>query len=573
MFIGSIQSKIAWTFIVMTLIVGSMSLSFSASESQVDVGLIFGANNEFPIGISSEQGFLFGTDQASGFETMIDLSSYKALTLYKDGFFSPELITTNASYYSNGKVKMGYHLQLGEAAGDYLEASALLTQIKMRYPEAYLVLDQGWRVFYGAYLNENEALIALGQVSANLGAINVAVTTPEMGRVIVMHQDQILFAYNSKERDYAFKSAIFELNGIKYRNMCIVKRVTGSDFTVINRVTMSEYLYGVVPKEMSGEWPIEALKAQAIAAKNYVLSAPRKFNFGFDVCSTINSQVYGGYSAEKPRSNQAVDETKGLILTHAGKVVPLYYHSSSGGVTDASENVWSSALPYVKSTLDAYSLGAPNADWSLSISKSDIEVKLIVAGYNVGSLKSIHILERAPSGRVTQMAFIGSNGTARIEKDKVRSILGSTLLKSTLFSFEPTTVQMQAPVQTGTLIKQDVEPVFVRSNEGIFSKLIGSNQVSVEGMSGAVTKVIDINALRNAKDIYSSVNTLNGYNIYAFKSTEAFDISGSSVVFYGHGYGHGLGMSQWGAKKMADDGMTYQDILKHYYANTQLSTY
>ena len=552
---------------------GSMSLTFSASESQVDVGLIFGANNEFPVGISSEQGFLFGIDQASGFETLMDLSSYNTLTFYKDGFFSPELITTNASYYTNENVKRGYHLQLGEAVDDYAVASALLTQIKMTYPEAYLVLDQGWRIFYGAYLNENEALVALGQVSAKINPINVAVAKPEMGRIIVMHKAQILFAYNSKDQEYAFKSSIFELNGIKYRNMCIVKRVIGSDFTVINRVTMSEYLYGVVPKEMSGEWPIEALKAQAIAAKNYVLSAPRKFNYGFDVCSTINSQVYGGYSAEKPRSNQAVDETKGLVLTHAGKVVPLYYHSSSGGVTDASENVWSSALPYIKSTLDPYSLGAPNADWSLSLSKGDIEVKLIVAGYNVGALKSVQILERAPSGRVTQMAFIGSNGTARIEKDKVRSILGSTLLKSMLFSFEPTTVQVQASVQTGTIKKQDVEPVFVRSNEGIFSKLIGSNQVSIEGKSGVVTKVIDINALRNAKDIYSSVNTQNGYDIYAFKSTEAFDISGSNVVFYGHGYGHGLGMSQWGAKKMADEGLMFQDILKHYYANTQLSTY
>lgn len=573
MVIESIQSKVAWVFIIIILLMSSMSITFSASESQVDIGLIFGANIETPIDISSDQGFLFGSDQASGFETLIDLSSYKALTLYKDGFYNAELVTVNAPYYSSGKVKMGYHLQLGEVMTDYLEASTLLAQIKSSHPEAYLMLDQGWRVFYGAYLDESEAKNALGQVAGTLNQMNVTVAPPVKGSVIVMHQDQILFAYNSIERDYAFKTSVFELNGIKYRNMCIVKRSIGSDLTAINRVTMSEYLYGVVPKEMNGEWPIEALKAQAIAAKNYVLSAPRKFEYGFDVCSTIKSQVYGGYSAEKPRSNQAVDETKGLVLTHDGNIVPLYYHSSSGGVTDASENVWSSALPYIKSTLDPYSLGAPNADWTLSLSRLDIEVKLIVAGYNVGALRSIQILERAPSGRVTQMAFIGSNGTARLEKDKVRAILGSTVLKSMLFSFEPTTVQMQTPVQTTALSNQNIEPVFVRSNEGIFSKLIGSNRVSIEGKSGVVTKVIDINALRNAKDIYQSNHTQKGYDIYAFKSTEAFDINGSNVVFYGHGYGHGLGMSQWGAKKMADEGMTFVEILKHYYADTQLSSY
>lgn len=430
-------------------------------------------------------------------------------------------------------------------------------------------------MFYGAYLTENEALSAVMQVSAGLSGVNVRVASPVMGSVIVMNQDQILFSYNSTERDYAFKTDVFELNGVKYRNMCIVKRINGSDFTVINRVTMSEYLYGVVPKEMNGDWPIEALKAQAIAAKNYVLTNPSKYTYGFDVCNTISSQVYGGYSAEKPRSNQAVDEMKGMVLTHAGKVIPLYYHSSSGGVTDASENVWSSALPYLKTTLDVYSLDAPNADWSLTMSKADIEVKLIIAGFNIGALNRIQIIERAPSGRVTQMAFVGSNGTARLDKDKVRSILGSTLLKSMLFSFEPTTLQVnvQAPTQSTALVNQNIEPVFVRSNEGIFSKLIGSNQVSIEGKSGVVTKTVDINALRNAKDIYQSSNPQTVFNIYGFKNTETIDISGSSVVFYGHGYGHGLGMSQWGAKKMADQGMTYEQILKFYYADTQLSFY
>lgn len=576
--IGSIQSKIGWVFVIMAFIISGLTVTFSASETQVDVGLVFGANNQYPIGLSSDQGFLFGTDASGGFNKMIDLSNYQTLTFYKDGFFEPELITKAMPYYDNGNVKKGYHLQLGDAMANYLEASAQLALIKGVYPEAYLTLDQGWRIFYGAYLDESEAQIALAQVAGSMSQINVVVAPPEKGRVIVMHQDQIIFAYNSLEQTYVFKATVFELNAIKYRNSCIIKRVPGSDFTVINRVNMSEYLYGVVPKEMGGEWPIEALKAQAIAARNYVLSTPSKYSvYGFDVCSTINSQVYGGYSAEKPLSNQAVDATKRMVLTYEGEIVPLYYHASSGGVTDAAENVWSSALPYVKSTLDPYSLNAPNADWTLTLSKADIEVKLIVAGYNVGALKSVRILERAPSGRVMRVEFVGSNGSARLEKDKIRSILGSTLLKSMLFSFEPTTVQMQTsmstPTQSTALTNQNIEPVFVRSNEGIFSKLIGSNQVSIEGMSGVVIKAIDINALRTAKDIYSSTNVQNGYNIYAFKSTEAFDITGSNVVFYGHGYGHGLGMSQWGAKKMAENGMTYQEILKHYFVNTQLSSY
>ena len=410
------------------------------------------------------------------------------------------------------------------------------------------------------------------------------VTDPNPSSVIVSVNDKVLFSFDSTEKEFIFSTQIFEVGAIKYRGSFLVKRLPGSDFTFINRVTLSEYLYGVLPKEMSGDWPIEALKAQAIAAKNYVIMSGTKYAaFGFNVDNTTNSQVYGGYSAEKPNSNRAVDETNGYVLTSVGEIVPLYYHSHSGGITDNSEYVWNAALPYIKSTLDPYSIGYPNTDWSATINRSDIEQRLIIGGYSIGSLKTINIIERAPSGRVTKLEFVGSISKATLVKDKIRYVLGSAGLKSSLFSFDAGTAvtnierakagtsasnSANTATTTPASSNQSIAPLVMTTNAGIYGNYIDSNTLSIVEGGQTKTKVMDKSALRSATDIYTSAPQTSVP--YMYNSTESFDMSSGSVIFYGHGYGHGLGMSQFGAKKMAEMGMTFEEILSFYYKDTQL---
>jgi stage II sporulation protein D len=569
--------------------VPSYGVSSPKSDGMVDVGLIYGKNNQFPIGVGSDQGFVFGSVENGVYSTILDLSAYKSMMLYKDGFYEPSgrTLMTTGDYYLNGQVKGGYHIQIGSTFETYDQVLLEFTAIQALAPDAYLAYDNGWRVYTGQYLSQEEAYANLNIMSGTLSNYARIVTDPNPSSVIVSVNDKVLFSFDSTEKEFIFSTQIFEVGAIKYRGSFLVKRLPGSDFTFINRITLSEYLYGVLPKEMSGDWPIEALKAQAIAARNYVIMSGTKYAaYGFNVDNTTNSQVYGGYSAEKPNSNRAVDETNGYVLTSSGEIVSLFYHSHSGGITDNSEYVWNAALPYIKSTLDPYSIGYPNTDWSATINRSDIEQRLIIGGYSIGSLKTINIVERAPSGRVTKLEFVGSISKATLVKEKIRTVLGSAGIKSSLFSFDagtavtnverviaglsgdtttrPTNTTSNTPVSTN----QSFAPLVMTSNAGVYGNYIDSNTLSIVEGGQTRTKIVDKSALRAATDIYA--NAPQSSVPYLYNSTESFDMSSGSVIFYGHGYGHGLGMSQFGAKKMAEMGKSFEEILSFYYKDTQL---
>ena len=586
---GILTGCIVALLVVLTAFVpASYSVSSPKTDGMVDVGIIYGKNNQFPIGVVSDQGFVFGSVENGVYSTLLDLSAYKSLLLYKDGYFEPSgrTLMTTGDYYLNGQVKGGYHIQIGSTFETYDQVLLEFKAIQALAPDAYLAYDNGWRVYTGLYLSQEEAYVNLNMMSGELSNYARIVTDPNPSSVIVSVNDKVLFSFDSTEKEFIFSTQIFEVGAIKYRGSFLVKRLPGSDFTFINRVTLSEYLYGVLPKEMSGGWPIEALKAQAIAARNYVIMSGTKYAaFGFNVDNTTNSQVYGGYSAEKPNSNRAVDETNGYVLTSVGEIVPLYYHSHSGGITDNSEYVWNSALPYIKSTLDPYSIGYPNTDWSATINRSDIEQRLIIGGYSIGSLKTINIIERAPSGRVTKLEFVGSISKATLVKDKIRYVLGSAGLKSSLFSFDVgtavTNIERAKAGIAGTSVSdsanaaappvssnQSIAPLVMTTNAGIYGNYIDSSTLSIVEGGQTKTKVMDKSALRSATDIYTSAPQTSVP--YMYNSTESFDMSSGSVIFYGHGYGHGLGMSQFGAKKMAEMGMTFQEILSFYYKDTQL---
>ena len=118
--------------------------------------------------------------------------------------------------------------------------------------------------------------------------------------------------------------------------------------TLINNVALEDYLKGVVPSEMPSRWNQEALKAQAIAARSYAVAttaAGKHASKGFDLVDTTSDQAYGGASAEKASTSKAVDDTKGIVLVQNKKVLPTYYHASSGGQT----KVWSSGSSFLQS--------------------------------------------------------------------------------------------------------------------------------------------------------------------------------------------------------------------------------
>lgn len=253
----------------------------------------------------------------------------------------------------------------------------------------------------------------------------------------------------------------------------------GKTITAINHVDLEDYLYSVVGAEAVSSWPMEALKAQAVAARSYALykrnSEPNDI---YDVDTTVGTQVYKGLDTEYTTTHEAVNSTLGQIMTYNNQVILAAFHSSSGGHTENVEDVWTSPLPYLRAVVD-YDHQAPVFEWQQMFPVS--KIRTLVAG--VGRIRGLQPLKMTPRGRVVTMKVTGDRGTATLSGKKIRKALD---LRSTLFRM----------------------------------------------------------------------------------STD-----GKNVRVRGRGFGHGLGLSQWGAYYLAQQGVDYQRILAHYYQNASLTRF
>jgi stage II sporulation protein D len=155
----------------------------------------------------------------------------------------------------------------------------------------------------------------------------------------------------------------------------------GKGVTVINQVDLETYIRGVVPSEMPSSWNTEAHKAQAIAARSYaVANLGKRARFGYDLKDTPEDQAYGGASSETMKTNVAVIQTKGQVLVCGNKVIPAYYHSSSGGYTINSGSVWFKDLPFVRS-VPSFDGNLPKRGHGIGMSQHGANV-LANYGYN-----------------------------------------------------------------------------------------------------------------------------------------------------------------------------------------------
>lgn len=133
-----------------------------------------------------------------------------------------------------------------------------------------------------------------------------------------------------------------------YRGEFIVENRNGL-LVIVNNIPLEDYMLGVVPAEMPSKWNYEALKAQAIAARSYAIAnRGKRANHGYDLKDTPEDQAYGGASSETQTTNDAVAETKGIVITYNQKVIPAYYSASAGGHTKNAGDVWNKDLPFLK---------------------------------------------------------------------------------------------------------------------------------------------------------------------------------------------------------------------------------
>jgi len=321
-----------------------------------------------------------------------------------------------------------------------------------------------------------------GRSLGAIAAMNAFVAQPAKGGVVMDRWQAGQFWVEPSGDGYVF------IGDRWYRGKTLVIP-TGKGLTAVNYVDVEQYLYSVLGGEMNGNWPQEALKAQAVAARSYALYQRQRSNGIFDVGDTPRWQVYKGILDESVGTQTAVRATDGQVLTYSNQIIEAVFHSSAGGCTENVEDVWTQALPYLRSVKEGFNENSPVAQWQKAFSRSELSKRIT----GVGNIVSLIPAKVTTCGRISTMRVVGDSGKSRlISGDDLRLALD---LKSTLFTISP----QQNSAAKG---KEQLPAMF---------------QVD------------------------------------------------------GRGFGHGLGMSQWGAYNMAQLGANYQQILLFYYKNTALA--
>ncbi len=281
------------------------------------------------------------------------------------------------------------------------------------------------------------------------------------GDVTVTRRGQALFLDGAPVNGRAVRfrtGGPIEVNGTRVRGDVVA--LLGRDgVQLVNVLGLEDYLAGVLGSEMPKSFPLEALKAQAIAARTYALHKKlEQYGQAFHLGSSVISQVYGGLASEDPRTREAVEATRGMVLTYQLQPVEAYFHASCGGKTESGAEALGRELPYLK-PVDCPCARLPQSEWRLELDRK------------------VQVVSRSPTGRAARVLLDGKP----IDAVLLRERLGYMKLKSLWF-----------------------------------------------------------------------------------------EVAGR--VLTGHGFGHGAGMCQWGAKVLAERGLGYREILSHYYVGTELQT-
>lgn len=278
---------------------------------------------------------------------------------------------------------------------------------------------------------------------------------------------------------------LVRVNSRAYRGELVIRKERENGIRVINALDLEDYLRGVIREEISPQWPIGALKAQAVVARTYALrQILDNKDQSFDLRCTTESQMYGGQGREDPRCDLAVENTQGIILTYEGKPVTTFYHAACGGHTEDASYVWSYNHSSLQGVPCSYCWYHPVYVWQISLKKEDIRRALARLGYPVKEIEAITPLTRTKTNRILRLEIRHDESRILMEGKKFRQAMGYELIRSTNFT--------------------------VKKENGGFT-------------------------------------------------------------FSGKGWGHGVGLCQWGAKGMADRAFSYEAILQHYYPGARLS--
>jgi stage II sporulation protein D len=334
-------------------------------------------------------------------------------------------------------------------------------------------------------------------------------------------------------------AGLLTLDGKAFRGTLELSTDDEGDMIVVNTVDTGSYLASVVGSEEPGSWMAEALAAQAIAARTYLVTHLRGHRT-YDLEGDTRDQQYDGIAGEVASTVRAVQLTRGQVATYRGVPIEALYSASAGGVTEDSENVFGNVLPYLRSVPSPADDVAKDSGWGQTswvwrqeYTAPQLEHYMAARGVFIGSLQRIEITQLSPTGRVMGARVIGTTGSRDIGKDRTRYYFG---LRSTLFTIatQPETTEIVAAAD------------FDRVRE-------------LQELGARVERTF-VNDIRDPdRELGLRVEG------WQYRLPARF-------VFDGKGFGHGVGMSQWGAQGMALAGATAAQILTHYYLGIAITS-
>jgi len=646
MILGSIYYVVFFTFINASAADVENKEYLYDENQKLRVGLQYDSKVFSSFNMKAENGFNYGYVSHSEFHSLIS-DSTASVTATVDG----NLKLSSGSYYAaeagDTVVIGGYHIQLGvDGLGNFESLLQSCRDVLKVYGiHAFPAFVNGKTVIrIGDCKSEDEANELLQTVTGALALSNftgeVLVAEPSSTAVTIANpaNNKIVFEYDNSigtSDEFgvtAIQSAdetayIVTPANNSYSGVFIFARYN-SLVSLINLVTLEEYVEGVLPYEIGVTWSDEAQKAFSIAVRSYSISKRgRHSSLGFDICNSICCQVYRGCGRTDENVRANVKATEGMVMVSGGKVASTFYSSSTGGCTVSNADAWGSsesAYPYLKAKATPWERYEEHKDgsWTVSFSPSELAASLRSKGYTdiTGNIKSVVINSLGKnSSYVSSITFTDVNGNSVTIKrsDNVRLALS---LKSANFVVGKAgeTVSVTDLTLDGydkliseyTSAAPAAEDDEIRSFSINFDDLFAGGSTDENGNTDdsaeeqdTVTVLTKDGLVTVDKSTVTSVITENGTVSYdqslnvitgsnaalrpdasfgekllkleTVSTTREITLEGDDgdFIFVGRGYGHGVGLSQWGLHDLAEIGADYKTIAKAYYSGAEIVHY
>lgn len=435
------------------------------------------------------------------------------------------------------------------------------------------------------------------------------------GPVVILSKGKLGIKNLNRKGNPAFYNGMIELKAAYPQGK--------NKFNIINVLDLQTYLKGVVPNEMPVTFGLNALKAQAVAARNYA-NRPQNVYKNYDICDSTACQVYYGANSENPISDRAVEETEGIFALYNNEPVLALYSSTGGGITENYEAVYGTgssfynSKPYLKSVKDnnsadfpkteenlkefysnnvpSFDIKSPKHRWKVDFERFELEdtltktlreqslKSLVYPGFGekdeVWGLEDIKVVKRGESGKALEVEIRSMAGVWRVKKELgIRRTFkkGKSILWSGNF-----VVEKNMPAEPVEIVKSELKSENkVEEKEG---KTLEKSSENVENADK--DKVLEDKNSENKEQepiftfLKPEKKTAQELIIESFKPGEPKRVYKNgmniplpdSFSFIGAGFGHGVGMSQYGAGYLSSHGVGYDAILKHYYSGIKLGT-